>query len=379
MGRAIAFGSEFAQLQIEVAQEGELWWLQLDNPDVDLEILLPTVDKRPLVLNFHRLRLPRQLDAGDERDLMAFEPAELLDAEVSIQQLYWGEVLLGNLHFSMSSHAAGLRVEEIEGNLRGIQLGRVDSPLVLVWLKDGSRSQSFFNGGLLFKDFGDVLERWGYERIVESEDGLFDISLSWPGRPDQWQLADSKGQLLLDMNKGRFITDSGTATLKVVGVLNFANLMRRLRLDFSDLFDEGVSFDGVDGAFRLGDGQLQIVDTLDIKSPASRFQTRGSADLNAQTLDMELVATLPVAQNLPWMAALAGGLPAAAGVYVASKVFKKTVDQFSSAVYSIRGDWNEPKVKFQRMFSDKTGSGKGGSADDSQWDDMLSLPFEDDE
>jgi uncharacterized protein YhdP len=62
---------------------------------------------------------------------------------------------------------------------------------------------------------------------------------------------------------------------------------------------------------------------------------------------------VPVASNLPWIAALAGGLPAAAGAYVASKVFEDQFASMSSAVYSLEGSWSEPKLEFSRVFSDK--------------------------
>jgi uncharacterized protein YhdP len=54
--------------------------------------------------------------------------------------------------------------------------------------------------------------------------------------------------------------------------------------------------------------------------------------------------------NIPWVAALAGGLPIAAGAYVISKVFEEQVNQLSSGVYSVSGDLNNPEVIFRRVF-----------------------------
>ncbi|MEZ5502671.1 MAG: AsmA-like C-terminal region-containing protein [Halioglobus sp.] len=73
----------------------------------------------------------------------------------------------------------------------------------------------------------------------------------------------------------------------------------------------------------------------------------------SRRLDGELVATLPVASNLPWIAALAASLPVAAGVYVVSKVFDKQMTRLSSAVYTIGGTWNDPEVTFDRIFDDE--------------------------
>ena len=81
-----------------------------------------------------------------------------------------------------------------------------------------------------------------------------------------------------------------------------------------------------------------------------RFQFVGQANIPESNIDGELVATLPIASNLPWMFALVSGLPAAAAVYVISKLFNKQMDRFSSAIYTVEGPWADPKVKFQRIF-----------------------------
>jgi hypothetical protein len=81
-----------------------------------------------------------------------------------------------------------------------------------------------------------------------------------------------------------------------------------------------------------------------------RFRFSGSSDILTRSLDGELVATLPVANNLPWVAALTAGLPIAAGVFVVSRLFEKQVSQLSSAVYGIRGTWDDPKIRLDRIF-----------------------------
>jgi len=65
-----------------------------------------------------------------------------------------------------------------------------------------------------------------------------------------------------------------------------------------------------------------------------------------------------VGTNLPWVAAVVGGLPAAAGVYITSKLFKKQVDKLSSISYSIEGPWGDPEIEVQKIFSDSTSSSK---------------------
>src|SRR5690606_14012152 len=63
---------------------------------------------------------------------------------------------------------------------------------------------------------------------------------------------------------------------------------------------------------------------------------------------------LPVAGNLTFLAAFATGLPAAAGIYLVSKIFRKQVDQATSVSYSIKGSWDEPRMKFYRLFESES-------------------------
>ena len=60
--------------------------------------------------------------------------------------------------------------------------------------------------------------------------------------------------------------------------------------------------------------------------------------------------TLPLVENIPWMAALVGGLPVAAGAYLLSKVFERQVKSLSSGVYAVQGDLYSPEVTFVRIF-----------------------------
>ena len=78
----------------------------------------------------------------------------------------------------------------------------------------------------------------------------------------------------------------------------------------------------------------------------------GQFDLVNETMDSTLVATLPVATNLPWVAAVVGGLPAAAGVYLTSKLVEEQVDRLSSISYKLIGDWDDIEVRVDQIFAE---------------------------
>jgi hypothetical protein len=119
------------------------------------------------------------------------------------------------------------------------------------------------------------------------------------------------------------------------------------------MFKSGIAFHSVDGEIFLHNGSIEVAD-LEVEGSTSGFQFSGVADVTSETLEGNLVVTLPVANNLPWIVALTAGFPVAAGVFVVSKLFQKQVNRFSSGVYRVSGPWDDPQVKFDRIFDDSS-------------------------
>ena len=98
-------------------------------------------------------------------------------------------------------------------------------------------------------------------------------------------------------------------------------------------------------------------------------------------IDGELVVTLPLVENIPWVAALVGGIPVAAGAYLVSKVFEDQFLSLSSGVYSVKGNLGAPEVKFIRIFDAGSGADSqspiSGSAEKSSQENTQKSASED--
>ncbi|MFV0276016.1 MAG: YhdP family protein [Parahaliea sp.] len=276
------------------------------------------------------------------------EPHELPALAVSVAELADGVRPLGHLAFRLTTEGGLLNAAPITGELAGFTLS-ADAPARLRWQRGTKQSHTRLEAVLGFDDLGEVLRRLGYEHILETGDGDFDLKLDWPGGPQQFALANVAGQLDIDVDSGRFLSaPAGTSgTLRVVSIFNLTEIVRRLSL--SHMFESGIPFDSVSGEVFFHRGTIEVP-KLDIDGASSSFAFSGVSPVAERTIDGDLVATLPVASNLPWVAALAAGLPVAAGVFVVSKVFEKQVNQMSSAVYRVSGSWDEPEVRFSRVF-----------------------------
>ena len=301
----------------------------------------------------------RQLEPAQEDATTTY--LQVPPIRVSVERLHRGELELGKLSFELNSEGPVLTATELGGDIAGLELGpfrvgglsgeesapkRTESAQ-LIWQQEAPASTALKLGNE-FQDLGDTLARLGYERIVETAEGYFGLDLNWPGAPQAFALDSSRGGVTVAIDEGRFLEapSGASGALKVVNILNLADIVQRLSL--SHMFESGIPFDSVEGEIFLDQGEIEVAG-MEVKGPSS-FYFSGVADAGERDLDGELVATLPVADNLPWVAALAAGLPVAAGVYVVSKLLQKQVDQLSSAVYSISGSWNDPQVEFAHIF-----------------------------
>jgi uncharacterized protein YhdP len=126
--------------------------------------------------------------------------------------------------------------------------------------------------------------------------------------------------------------------------------MKRVRLDFSDVLEPGLSFDSMVAHYRFEHGLATTVMPLRLKSSSLNLTMKGWIDFNQRQVDNDLVMTLPVADKLP-LAALVVGLPQLSGaIYIVNKLIGGELETFTSARYQIIGSLDNPEVELVRMF-----------------------------
>ncbi|MDP5209481.1 YhdP family protein [Microbulbifer sp. 2205BS26-8] len=354
---------------------GTKWQLDFDSEMAAGNIAGVLDEEVPLRLQLAHLRLPAPKQ-GEELSNNApslhlfleqredpwadFDFESLPAIDFSTENLQLGDEALGRWSFRVRPSSDRLVLSDIRGAVRGFRLegrgtGEARLGAQLMWMRDvEGNSTSQFIGRLVADDLADIQRSMGHQPLIESKSASFDTALRWDGSPVQVKGSLLSGALKIDIRDGRFLRSTGTAgstVLRLLSLFNFDTWARRLRLDFSDLYKSGMAFDRVRGEVVFeGDGQLLIAVPIQVEGPTSELQMAGRVNLLREDLDLTLVATLPVGNNLALVAALAGNLPAAAGVYLISKAFKKQVNKMASVSYRISGDWAEPQIRYDRLF-----------------------------
>lgn len=300
--------------------------------------------EEPILVALDELRFSEEETDGDLLDVSVFGHVPV--ADVTIAKTLVGDDDYGAWSFGIRPEDGIIRLTGLVGDIKGMHIQATDD---LVWVAATDRSH--FRGWLTADDLALVLPQWGYAASIESAHVDIEAAVAWPGSPVNFELGDLTGSMRMAIDIGRFLEVEDAAGAKILSLLNFANIARRMQLDFSDVFDRGIAFDRVTGSGELDAGVLAFTDPMEIHGPGSDFMINGTVDLGDGTLDNEMIVTLPLSSSLPWYAWIATAEPVTAvGVLVGSEIFKQQIRTLSSAKYRITGTIEDPNLEFVDIF-----------------------------
>lgn len=362
------FGQELDSVNLDLFNAGNYWQVGLDHSDLQATLKIYQ-DDLPFDLHLHRANLDflsrKQQESGVSYSSQSW--SKFPDINVVIDKLLAGGEDFGEWEFKLRSYDDHMALEDMQASFKFMRLTETPAGPAKLWWTLGDKPQSRFQGMFVSKNVANVLKAWGYTQEVHSKKSEFIVDSQWMGAPTDFDFRKMKAITQFRLEQGNFadVSSSSTGALKVIGVFNIANIVKRLQLDFSDLTSEGLSYESATGIVSTDFGVYHYDKPIEIKSAASKIRLYGGFNMNTEKLDMTMGVTLPLASNLPWIVGLAAGLPTAAGIYIISKVLDKQVDQISSAVYRVTGDFNNPEVKFDSLFDTEEGlESRGGKVRD---------------
>lgn len=322
---------------------------------LDAELTLPRDDRKIVLvinaLDYDQLAnlktLATDLDPPEPTAVERRPPALPVPVDVALANFTYRGKPQGAARFTLSSASDAMVISDIQGQLAGLKLGN-DSGLTWSADEDGEWFTRLQLNGTV-EDIAGTFDYLSLEPLARTQSGQLAADLFWPGGPADIDLQNLTGTASIDLRNGSFlpVSSSATGAARLLGLLNLAGLFGRA--DVTRIFDPGVAFRTAGGELQFRPGAV-AVPGFDIRGPGGGFNFHSDIDLTSETMEGELVVTLPLVENIPWMAALVGGLPVAAGAYLVSKLFESQVKQLSSGVYSVRGSISSPEVTFERIF-----------------------------
>ncbi|MGL5006243.1 MAG: YhdP family protein [Plesiomonas sp.] len=180
---------------------------------------------------------------------------------------------------------------------------------------------------------------------IPLRDTATDIKADLRAAGAPWQLLSPSlsGTVALNMRKG-MIADIGGRTGQVLRLISTDSLLRKLKLDFSDAFQEGFFYDKITGNAVINQGILKT-DNLLIDGLLADIALKGSVNLMQRTLNMEALIAPELGAGLSVATAFVVNPVAGLALFTASQVLSPLWSKISLLRYHLGGSVDNPVIK----------------------------------
>ncbi|KZN51304.1 YhdP family protein [Pseudoalteromonas luteoviolacea] len=297
----------FNDIEMQMKPESDGWKMRLNGKELRAQVLLPTEETAAIDIQADYLRLNSQQsevpEAEESTDLSWLTRIPAIefgcdDCRINQYQLDRvtlsivgnGEQLtIGNLNVDKGAHALSAKGSWRDG------LSRI-------------------NGNLSSADFGDLMEEFDITSTVKDSQANIDFNLSWQAAPYDFQWETLAGDIQWQLGEGH-LTDISDQGARVFSLLSLDSLVRKLKLDFRDVFAKGFFYNQMEGSLQIDNGVAFTQDTKMDGVPAD-LSISGYANLKTHEINYDLAIAPQVTSSLPvivgWMVNPVTGLAALA-------------------------------------------------------------------
>jgi len=331
---------------VSVAMEsaGNVWDIRADGPAVsgDIQLINGRAGLDKVVMNLDRLVL-RSNEQPQSGSASKATPADFPDFAVSARRLVYDKAKLGRLQMTALKQPGNKYLVE---NMT-LSSDLLDMQLSGSWRIDAGRQLSFMDLQINKGKMDRLMKLFGYQQSIEDGELSGTLRVSWPGALWDFSPPAAEGTLRVKIVDGQLLDVEPGAAGRVLGLISLSKLPRRLLLDFSDLYEEGFSFDKIAGSFTL-DGGNAYTNDLYVDGPAAKIEISGRIGLADQDYDQLVTVTPYMKTGLSLAGTLAAGPAVGAVVMVAETLLEGKLGplgRIGQKQYSITGPWADPVIE----------------------------------
>ncbi|BBN80288.1 DUF3971 domain-containing protein [Pseudoalteromonas sp. A25] len=327
----------FTDLEMRLFPSSDGMTMRLNAKELRATILLPRRgSSRPILVDtdYLRVNFKEQAEQTEKAKVAELDWLTRIPAiEFNCGDCKLGRYQLDKVTASLFGDAKQLTVSELvvdKGDhvLRG--QGR--------WV-DG---QSYFDGILNSKDIGELFDEFDLTSTIKDSRANVGYQLNWQGAPYDFDIATLGGEINWELGEGH-LTEVSDQGARVFSLLSLDSLIRKLKLDFRDVFSKGFFYNQMKGSIQLDKGIAYTKDTKLDGVPAD-LSIQGYANLNTLEINYDLAVAPQVTSSIPvivaWMVNPVSGLAALA----LDKVIH-SARVISEIKFKVTGTMSEPVVQ----------------------------------
>jgi len=324
------------RFDLDLQRAGTFWDGRIDSSILAGRVKLPADLKGPdrIDLKLDRLDVSAltnlKMEQGGQDGASDYFPL----LSVSSEKTFWKAANLGRLVMNTERVPGGLVFDRFE--LQG-----KDQKLTLTgdWKTAGKQAQTQVKGRLELIKGGELLDRLYISKDLTETSGVVDFDLNWQAPPYGFALADLQGFAAVDLKSGRILSiEPGFG--RVLGILSMAQWFKRLQLDFSDVYQEGLTFNSIKGRFKLGGGKA-VTDDLVVDAVPAKISISGETDYVNRTVDHIINVAPKSAEAVPIAGTIMGKFAA-----LIDKTITGTEHEgfFFGSQYLVKGGWDNAEI-----------------------------------
>ena len=196
-------------------------------------------------------------------------------------------------------------------------------------------------GTLTSKDFGRFLNDFGLETGMRDSAADFEFTVNWQAAPYAFNFDTLNGAVDWRLDDG-YLTEISDQGSRIFTVLSLDSLIRKLSLDFRDVFAKGFFYEQITGTLVLENGVAITNDTV-VDGGAGEIEIAGYSDLVNQELNYNMAFAPNVTGNLPALVYFMVNPPTALAALAVNEVLT-SAKVFSNVEYSVSGTFAEPVI-----------------------------------
>ncbi|SFD30079.1 YhdP family protein [Pseudoalteromonas denitrificans] len=304
------FGALFNQLDFKLDNFAQSTQLKIMAKELRAQVSIPKVlAQRPIYIetDYLRFNLPDKTKSEIEK-----EP---------IKNTQWLTSLPAIRFKCADCRVDDYQLDKVTINLDPIENGIQMSDFILdkdkhkftakgIW----KNKKTDIKGHFTSKDIGELFDEYNFTSSIKDSKANAEFELNWQGLPYEFDVNTLSGDIKWSLAEGH-LTEVSDGGARVFSLLSLDSLVRKLKLDFRDVFAKGFFYNSIKGDMHLNNGIASTKNTKVDGVPAD-VAINGYANLITQELNYNLSVSPEVTSSIPvivaWMVNPVTGLAALA-------------------------------------------------------------------
>jgi uncharacterized protein (TIGR02099 family) len=328
--------TRLGEFLVSMKRNLQTWQGEIESVFAKGEFQFPVVPGglTPITLSMEMLNLSllKQF-SSQENQLDNANPKTLIN--LNSKKTLWKTINLGLMNLETRKSAQGIAIKTF--NLEG-----ADQKLTMSgeWKSNGLTSKTELQGQLDLKNADQLLSKLNITKDFKNTKGKVDFKFNWQQSPWNFALSDLHGGFDVNFGSGRILSiEPGFG--RVLGIVAMAQWIKRLQMDFSDVFEEGMAFNSIKGHFDLLSGKA-TTQNLVIDAVPATITLIGNTDLVNQTVENTIKVVPKSTDAVPIAGTIVGGVVDVLGKTLTGR------DQsgfFLGRQYQVKGKWDDVSIK----------------------------------